>query len=307
MILFTRSIEAIYVLSISALTSSYHFPMSSIIDFHTHIFSDEVKRDRNILLTKDETLALLYPSPDTKMASVNDLINTMNEDGISKSVVMGIGWTDLGLARESNDYIIESINRFPDRLIGFAGVNPAWGDGATSEIERCHSLGLRGVGELHPDSQGFDITDFATMAPMMDVVQELDLILTTHSSEPVGHTYRGKGTLWPNKLIKFIENFPGAKIVCAHWGGGLPFYALMPEVKKAMTNVYFDTAASPFLYEKEVFQIATNVLGENKILMGSDYGLIRPARLLRQINEASINERSKKAILGGTAERLLSL
>ena len=74
-----------------------------------------------------------------------------------------------------------------------------------------------------------------------------------------------------------------------------------------MTNVYFDTAASPFLYEKEVFQIATNVLGENKILMGSDYGLIRPARLLRQINEASINERSKKAILGGTAERLLSL
>ena len=69
-------------------------------------------------------------------------------------------------------------------------------------------------------------------------------------------------------LWRFIRNFPEATIVCAHWGGGLPFYALMPEVEEALANVYFDTAASPFLYDRRVFEAGAGLVGAGRILLG---------------------------------------
>ena len=59
------------------------------------------------------------------------------------------------------------------------------------EARRCAEAGLRGIGELHPDTQGYDLGDFETMAPLMEIVREHGLIVTTHSSEPVGHAYPG--------------------------------------------------------------------------------------------------------------------
>ena len=184
-------------------------------------------------------------------------------------MVMRMGWADLAIAREANDYIMESVERFANRLLGLCSVNPAWGDAAVSEIERCAAAGVRGIGELHPDTQGFDITDKATMAPVMDTALRLGLPVLVHSSEPAGHQYPGKGHTTPDKLYRFIENFPQNKIICAHWGGGLPFYSLMPEVPAIIENVYFDTAASPFLYNPEVFATVAGLVGADKILFAS--------------------------------------
>ena len=166
----------------------------------------------------------------------------------------------------------------PGRLVGFGGVNPAWPDGGADEAERCAAAGLRGVGELHPDTQRFDLGDPSTMAPLAEAARALGLVLTTHCSEPVGHSYPGKGRTRPEALWRFIQAYPDIVLVCAHWGGGLPFYALMPEVAAALVNVYFDTAASPFLYDERIFDLAARLVGHEKILMASDHPLIRPSR-----------------------------
>ena len=92
-------------------------------------------------------------------------------------------------------------------------------------------------------------------------------------------------------MTRFIENareYPDVKIVCAHLGGGLPFYALMPEIREALENVWFDTAATPFLYEAGVFRTVVGLVGAEKILPGSDYPLIRYDRLRRQMAEAGM-------------------
>ncbi len=215
----------------------------------------------------------------------------MDEDGVDRSVSMGMGWTDPGLAREANDYIIDSAGKYPDRIIGFCSVSPAWGDDAARELERCAKLGARGIGELHPDTQGFDIGDAATMNPVLEVAQEYGLVITTHSSEPVGHSYAGKGSTNPQTLMRFIENaraYPNVKIVCAHWGGGLPFYALMPEVREALTNVWFDTAASPFLYTPDVFPAVAKLVGPDKVLPGSDFPLMPFRRIRQQAEQAGM-------------------
>ena len=145
------------------------------------------------------------------------------------------------------------------------------------------------------------------MAGLMTVAEERGLIVTTHSSEPVGHLYTGKGSVTPQVLMQFISNFPEATIVCAHWGGGLPFYALMPEVADALRNVYFDSAASPFLYTPQVYSAMSELVGAEKLLLGSDYALMRPRRLLDEIAASSLTLQEREALLGGNAARLLGL
>ena len=215
----------------------------------------------------------------------------MDEDGVDRAVAMGVGWTDPGLARECNDYIIDAAARFPDRIIAFCSVNPAWGAEASREVRRCAEAGVRGVGELHPDTQGFDIGDTNTMAPLLEAADAFELVITTHSSEPVGHLYPGKGRTTPDRLMKFIENagaYPAARIVCAHFGGGLPFYALMPEVKDALTNVWFDTAASPFLYKPDVFPAVAGLVGADRVLLASDFPLIRFSRIREHVLQSDM-------------------
>ena len=77
------------------------------IDFHTHIFPPWLKERRQLYIERDTTFAELYKNPEAKTATAEDLLIEMEEDGIEISVVMGIGWTDHGLAREVNDYIID--------------------------------------------------------------------------------------------------------------------------------------------------------------------------------------------------------
>ena len=278
-----------------------------VIDSHTHIFPPEMRESRELYVQRDKTFAALYADPKARMASAEDLITVMDEDGSDVAVAMGIGWSDYDTAREANDYIIEATRRWQGRIVGFGGINPAWGNKAVREAERCAGAGLRGIGELHPDTQGFDLADRDTMAEIMAVAGERHLIVTTHSSEPVGHLYAGKGSVTPQVLMQFIGNFPDANIVCAHWGGGLPFYALMPEVAAALGNVYFDTAASPFLYTPQVYSAVSSLVGANKVLFGSDYALLRPRRLLNEITASGLTAEQQTAVRGGNAARLLGL
>ena len=276
-----------------------------IIDFHTHIFPPWLRPRREEYLARDATFGELFASPKARMATAERLIRRMDEDGVDVSVVMGIGWTDIDLARAANDYLIEAVSKYPDRLVGLAGVNPAWGTEAVQETRRSAEAGLRGIGELHPDTQGYDLGDLNTMAPLMEVVSDHGLIVTTHSSEPVGHEYPGKGKTRPEILWRFIRNFPDATIVCAHWGGGLPFYALMPEVADALDHTYFDTAATTLLYDGRIFDTVASVIGPERVLMGSDYPLIRANKVIEQVKSSGLSCSAKDLVLGGNAARLL--
>lgn len=279
--------------------------MSLVIDAHTHIFPPEIHERREHYVSLDDTFSELYMDPEAKLASTPILLRDMTAQGVDVSVVMGIGWTDIGLAREANDYIIESVRNNNDKLLGFAGVNPLWGQAAAYEAERCAKAGLLGIGELHPDTQGLNVIDPGILNSLIEVAREFDLIFTIHTSEPVGHNYIGKGTVTPERIIKLIENHPDVTFILAHWGGGLPFYSLMPEVAKILEKVYFDTAASPYLYDSRIFEVVARAIGSNKILLGSDYPLMSHSRLRTQIDQSNLSDADKRGILGANAARIL--
>ncbi|MFH1086965.1 MAG: amidohydrolase family protein [Chloroflexota bacterium] len=275
-----------------------------IIDFHTHIFPPKVKEDRDGYFA-DPLFKVCYSSPKSRVITADDLVQAMDREGIDVSVVMNLGWSSPELCRETNDYILESVARYPERLAGFCMVQPLSGEQAVREIERCAAAGARGIGEMVPDVQGFPLNDDGPMKPVAEELVRRNLILLLHASEPVGHEYPGKLKDTPEILYPFILKHPELKTVLAHWGGGLPFYALMPEVARALGNVYFDTSATPYLYLADVFRCVSEIIGANRVLFGSDYPLLSPQRIIDQVGMLGFSVSDRTAILGGNAERLL--
>jgi predicted TIM-barrel fold metal-dependent hydrolase len=266
-----------------------------IIDAHTHILPKSFRQNRASYTQRDRTFEALLASPKAKIATGDELIASMVSAGIDRSVALGYGWTDIEVARESNDYLLDQASGHPDRIVPFCSVNPAWGDQALDELRRCADRGARGIGELHPDTQGYRLSNTKLLEPVMSLALELGLVVLTHSSEPVGHAYPGKGTATPSDLEAFLMGFPENKIVFAHFGGGLPFYALMPEVKKALKNCYFDTAAASFLYESSIYGQLHPLIG-SRLIFGSDFPLTTQEKALTHL--ADSDDASTTASIG---------
>lgn len=278
-----------------------------IVDFHTHVVPPWVKEHREEIAASDKCFALLYSDSRSRLATVEEIIANMDECSIDMSVILNLSWQSHEMCMRTNDYILDSIARYPKRLIGFCSFYIPDTDKAIGEIERCARSNARGIGEMRPDLPGFHLGDIALLQDIVGKLVEHDMPLLLHASEPVGHQYSGKGLATPAMVYPFIKSFPELKIVCAHWGGGLPFYALMPEVAGELTNVYFDSAATPFLYKANIFRMVRDLVGDEKILFGSDYPLLSPKRILDQVESAGLTEDEKAGIKGNNAKLLLSI
>jgi uncharacterized protein len=186
-------------------------------------------------------------------------------------------------------------------------IPPLNSGGALKELERCVNGGLKGIGELRMDVPGLNLADSEDVTPFINSLIKNSLILLIHASEPVGHSYIGKGRITPDVIYNLIIKYPGLKLVCAHWGGGLPFYALMPEVRRSLQNVYFDSSATSYLYDPLIFKQVFEIIGDEKILFGSDYPLISPMRILDQVENIKLPDRWKTNLLSDNAKRLLNI
>jgi predicted TIM-barrel fold metal-dependent hydrolase len=94
-------------------------------------------------------------------------------------------------------------------------------------------------------------------------------------------------------------------LILAHWGGGLCFYELLKkEAPDVLRNVYYDTAASPYLYKHSIYSQMSNALAKGKILFGSDYPLLAPRRYFQDMAEAQLTPEEVNDISGGNAARL---
>lgn len=279
------------------------FPAGKVIDAHTHLFPAEVCRDRRPYLARDAWFGELYASESITLIQPEEMIASMDAAGIERSVVCGWPWRDAGLCREQNDFLAEVAGRFPDRIAWLAIVNPL-ANGAAQEVERAVGLGACGVGELNADAQGFEWQQPHTLGAVVDVAVALDVPFLIHCSEPVGHAYPGKGTATPEKLLEFFTAWPELRVIAAHWGGGLPFYELMPEVRQRCRNVVYDTAASTYLYQWDVFPVIERLVGPERILFGTDYPLLRQSTFLRKTLGAGMSEDSLPAVLADNAARV---
>ena len=280
-----------------------------IIDFHVHTFPASVQQDRGPYLERDATFSALYSNPRAQIATADDLLRSMDAAGVDVSVMQGFGWSDPGLCRRHNDDLLEAAARHPSRLIAFCTVQPASEDAAPAEALRCLNAATpaRGFGELRPDDQGYS-GRWRALGPLWQAVRSHGAPpLLVHASEPVGHRYPGKGAMTPEVLMGLAEAYPEWPMVLAHLGGGLPFYAAMPEVRNSLHNIWIDTAAWPLLYGPEVFMALAATFGTERILFGSDYPLQAQDRSVERLRGVPLTPQEIAGVLGGNAARLLGL
>ena len=278
-----------------------------IIDFHTHIFPPFFRNRRPGFTAHEPAFESLYGSPRAKLVGATELIRRMDEDGVQRSVVFGFPWENREHYKRHNDYLIEAVHQYPERLTGFCAFSPLAPTGAR-EVERCLDQGLSGVGELAVYDRGLTPEVVKALGEVMALCAQNDLPFLLHTNEPVGHSYPGKTPNTLRQIYNFVRAYPSNRIVLAHWGGGLLFYGLLKrEVGEVFQNVWFDTAASPFLYTPDIYRLGGEIVGFDKILFGSDYPLIRPQRYFSEMSSAGITPAQMAQIKGINAARLLDL
>lgn len=278
-----------------------------IIDCHTHIFPLEVRKGREGFCKRDEGFSSIYKNSKARLAGVEDLIASMDESEVDRSIICGFPWSQPDLCSFHNQYLMESASLYPNRLIVFVSLlfsNPDW---SMKELDRGMKGGAKGVGEIAFYGHEMTSQDIASMRPILTLMEGQGIPLLIHTNETLGHPYPGKGETPLERFYELILSFPDLPILLAHWGGGLPFYELMPEVAKVMTNVYYDTAASPFLYSKKIYAIVSEIVGAEKILFGTDFPLLSPQRYFQELEGSGLSPEDRAKILGLNLSRLLGL
>ena len=278
------------------------------IDVHVHIFPPEIREKRERFFVGEPDFELLYASPKSRLVGAEELLSVMAEDGVDRSVVFGFPWRDAGISRLCNDYVIEQVKNHPEHLLGLACFGFADPDGAALESERCLAKGLHGVGELAFYVEGFSDKVVDQMAPVIEVLRKHKKILNLHTNEPVGHHYPGKSDVKLRNLYRFLKLYGDVPTIFAHWGGGFPFYHLLKkEFSEVTKNLYYDTAATPYLFKSDIYRLGGEMAGFERILFGSDFPLLRPRRYFKDMQEADLNNLQREMICGGNAARLFDV
>lgn len=260
-----------------------------IIDFHTHCFPEKIAEKA---MEKLSSTSGLKPFTD---GTADGLKALMKHDGVDISVVLGIA---------TNAAQQTSVNNFAKSIedavvIPFGSVYPT-AENAVSELERIHSLGLKGV-KFHPEYQNFFVDD-EKMKPIYKKISELGLICVFHAGEDYGYMPPYHAT--PERIRRALS-WLDTPVVAAHWGS----QGMGQDTLKYLcgTDVYLDTAFGYGTTPKPIQQAILEKHGTDKILFASDCPWHAPSMELFQLNSLELTDSEKEQITSGNARKLLGL
>lgn len=261
---------------------------------------------RGRIVGTDAGFAEMYGDASARMVTADALFDSMERAGVDVSVAAGFWWQSAALAEEHAAYLLDVAAASNGRIVPFV---PVGGEGAEARIalDRAVRHGARGLGEVRPaQSRSGALVDRL----LQEAGEGPVLPALVHASEDVGHAYPGKrGGYEPGPLYRLLERAPALRILAAHLGGGLAFYAHMPEVRALIDagRLAFDTAAAAYLYRPDALCAVLGAAGPTSLLWGSDFPL-RAQDVDRAWVEAALpDDEERAAVLGQNAARFLGL
>ena len=194
----------------------------------------------------------------------------MDRAGVERSILLGWYWQRAATCREQNRFYADCIRLHPDRLSALATVQIADGvESAVEEMKVARDAGLIGLGELSPHTQGYSATG-SDCYQVLAYAIELRWPVNFHVTDPISRDYPGRVETPLEDFISIAQAFPQLKIILAHWGGLLP---LRDVTAKDLPNLYYDTAASPLMYDAMVWERVLATVPRERVLFGSDFPL----------------------------------
>ncbi|MCS7364133.1 MAG: amidohydrolase family protein [archaeon GB-1867-035] len=192
---------------------------------------------------------------------------------------------------EANAFILEVMQKYPDRFYGLARINPHFRKKAVERAEKWLKKGFWGI-KFHPRNEAFPANSKELVFPIMEKVKELGGIVLFHTGEPdFSH---------PTLIGDVADHFPEIPIIIGHLGKIYYMDAIL--VAKWFDNVFVDTS---FCQGVHVIEKAVEIAGAEKVLYASDYpqGSIELDTMKVQL--ADISKRDKELILGRNIKRIL--
>jgi predicted TIM-barrel fold metal-dependent hydrolase len=203
---------------------------------------------------------------------VDTLLRELDRAGIDRAVLLGWYWENPSTCAWQNRFFGACVRAHPDRLDAFATLHPGAGSEATrTELRRARDEGLAGLGELSPHSQHFAIDD-PVFSLALELAGQWRMPVNLHVTDPAGRSYPGRVETPREDFGQLARRFPATTFILAHWGGLWPLAAEAGDAVPP-ANVYYDTAASPLLYDAGVWARVLPRVGADRVLFGSDYPL----------------------------------
>ena len=230
-------------------------------------------------------------------------IADMDAAGVSVSVVVAVDAETRWNYRVSNESVAEAVAAYPDRLIGFASVDPHKGVIARNELRHAvNDLGLRGL-KLLPHLLELRPND-PEMYPVYEEARDLDIPVLFHSGTQF-HAGTKLKYCRPLDIDEVAVDFPDLKLIIAHFGW--PWYEEAMAVVQRNRNVYFNIAGwAPKHIPQFVIGYMDRVLSK-KCLLGSDYPLVARTRIVKELSGIEMKEETRENLYRGNATRLLKL
>jgi uncharacterized protein len=207
-----------------------------------------------------------------------DLIKMMDDAKVDKAVVFPFPAQWSMQTKEnyynSNDYIAEMQNTYPERLIGFGYINPylsgykdlGMPNVALKELERCMvSLDLKGI-KIHPEVNSFpmDMLIGSEFMKGLDTLQKKikrNIVIMAHGMTTIG--------CMPDQFGKVAAAYPKVQIIIAHGAGFQNLYFPNYSAVKENDNLYADTSMCT-IDDGHMVGVASQI-GVKNVIFGTDH------------------------------------
>lgn len=237
-------------------------PVPPPADHHLHAWSaDAVKAVARI----QEAVGQQVVEPDKQIPlDGDDVVAALDSAGIRRGVLLSVAYffgvpdvdfeNERALVRAENDFVARQVRRHPDRLTGFASVNPLAAY-ALEEIER--SAGIEGISglKLHLANSDVNLRNDVHVDRLREVFEKAGAL-----GLPVAiHLYTRHPDYGERDARIFLERVlpaaPSIPVQVAHLGGGggygedtegalRAFLAAFEEDPEATEHVFFDLSGT---------------------------------------------------------------
>lgn len=232
------------------------------------------------------------------------------------------------LARLANDTLYAATQKHPGRFYGWAALPVRDPIAAAAELDRCiNDLGFFGW-NVYSNFGIKERLDDPMFAPILEKANELGCMVYIHPSAPNIEEYQDMGSsLWgglgyaADTMLTFVrmmqactfDKYPNMRFMLGHFGEGFPFVlkrmsGQQPDNGKKYNidhyfknNVWVTTSGNT---EPATFRCAYDVLGADRILVGTDYPMGSFKEIMDFLDSMPMSSVDREKIYFGNAQAL---
>jgi predicted TIM-barrel fold metal-dependent hydrolase len=241
--------------------------------------------------------------------SLEDMIRRMDEAGIERTMLIA---AKVGPADHRACYhvpyklVVDAVQKYPDRFLGLAGVDPTEGMRGVRELEMLvREYGFIGA---HTYPHWFELApDHARYYPFYAKCVELDVPIQLQVGQSLVYdkSFPRRSTGRPITLDAVACDFPELKLIGIHIG--IPWTEEMIAMAWKHENVFIGSDAHAPRYWPQSFIHYINTYGQDKVIFGTDFPVLDFGETMRQIDELNLRPGPKQKFLRDNAVRIYGL